>query len=54
MLTPKKRLKTFAMLPVECYENCEKEFLQRRKLKKLMNEGKGLPDTPANKRTQAA
>lgn len=44
------------MPAVECYENCEKgwNFYSGESLKQLMNEGKGLPDTPTNKRTQAA
>jgi hypothetical protein len=42
------------MPAVECYENCEKgwNFYTGESLKKLINEGKGMPDTPTNKRTQ--
>lgn len=41
---------------IECYESCEKgwNFFTGESLKKLINEGKGMPDTPANKRAQAA
>ena len=41
---------------IECYENCEKgwNFYIGESLKKLMNEGNGMPDTPTNKRVQAA
>jgi len=44
------------MPAVECYENCEKgwNFCTGESLKKLMNKGKGMPDTPTNKRAQVA
>jgi len=44
------------MPAIECYENCEKgwNFYTGESLKKLINEGNGMPDTPTNKRTQVA
>ena len=41
---------------IECYENCGKgwNFYTGESLTKLINEEAGMPDTPTNKRTQAA